>query len=148
MPILFLMATWITRYEQHAHLHGVSILGLGILYDMDLAQKKCVACEGGAVPLTRMEAEAMLTHVSGWALAEDAKSISRSYRFNDFAQALSFANKIGDIAQQEGHHPDMCVSWGKLKVDLSTHAIGGLSENDFILAAKIDRVSEPSSRVV
>ncbi len=104
----------------------------------DLTQKKCVPCEGGMAPLTKMEAEAMLTHTPGWMLSDDTKTISRTYRFKNFAESLAFANKIGALAEQEGPHPDLRVSWGKLTVELSTHAIGGLSENDFILAAKIE----------
>jgi len=80
----------------------------------------------------------MMKEVPGWKLADDALSISRDFTFKNFADALAFANKIGAIAEEEGHHPDLTVSWGKVGVHLSTHAIGGLSENDFILAAKVD----------
>lgn len=108
----------------------------------DLAAMKCVACEGGVPTLTRGDAEAFLTHTPSWKLSEDAKSISHEFPFKDFKSALSFANKIGEIAEEEGHHPDLTVSWGKVGVHLTTHAIGGLSENDFILAAKIDRLEK------
>ncbi|OGG53499.1 hypothetical protein A3H16_03740 [Candidatus Kaiserbacteria bacterium RIFCSPLOWO2_12_FULL_53_8] len=107
---------------------------------VDLAQKKCVACEGGAQPMTPMEATAMLGHVSGWELSHDKKSISKRFKFKDFARALAFTNAIGAIAESEGHHPDLTLGWGKVGVELTTHAIGGLSENDFILAAKIDAI--------
>lgn len=107
---------------------------------MDLAQKKCVACEGGVAPLTRMEAEAMLTHTPEWTLSADTKSIARDYRFKNFAEALAFVNAVGAIAEIEGHHPGIELGWGKVRTILSTHAIAGLSENDFILAAKIDRI--------
>jgi len=106
----------------------------------DLAQKHCVPCEGGVFPLARQESEPLLSKVKGWKLAGDALSISKEFSFKDFAQALAFADKIGAIAEEEGHHPDLSVSWGKVGVELSTHAIGGLSENDFILAAKIDNI--------
>ncbi len=105
---------------------------------MDLSQKHCVPCEGGVFPLARQESEPMMKEVPGWKLADDALSISRDFTFKNFADALAFANKIGAIAEEEGHHPDLTVSWGKVGVHLSTHAIGGLSENDFILAAKVD----------
>ena len=107
---------------------------------MDLAQKKCVACEGDAVPMTTMEAETMLTHGKDWSLAPDAKKIAKQFKFKNFKAAMEFANKISDIAEAEGHHPDLSIGWGRVGVELSTHAIGGLSENDFILAAKIDKI--------
>jgi len=103
-----------------------------------LTQKKCVACEGGAVPLNRIEAEVLLKQISGWNLSEDGKIISRDFKFKNFVEAMDFANKITTIAESEGHHPDLLVSWGRVVVSLTTHAIRGLSENDFILAAKID----------
>ncbi len=108
---------------------------------MDLAQKKCVPCEGGAEPLTEMEAKAMLTHTPTWKLSDDIKKISKEFKVKDFVAAMDFANKITPIAESEGHHPDLTVSWGKVKVELTTHAIHGLSENDFILAAKIDLIA-------
>ena len=88
--------------------------------------------------MTPMEATALLTHLSGWALARDFKNISKQFKFRDFVGAMEFANKITPIAESEGHHPDLYIGWGKVRVELTTHAIGGLSENDFILAAKID----------
>ncbi len=106
----------------------------------DLAEKKCVPCEGGAEPLTRAEAEKFLHEVKGWMLWPDGKTISKSLRFKDFAAAFAFATKVAAIAEEEGHHPDLLISWGRVEVELSTHSIGGLSENDFILAAKIDRI--------
>ncbi|HEY4526813.1 MAG TPA: 4a-hydroxytetrahydrobiopterin dehydratase [Candidatus Paceibacterota bacterium] len=107
----------------------------------DLAQKKCVACEGMVDPFVREEAVVLLKQVDNWTLSDDAKSISKEFTFKNFADALSFANKIGAIAEDEGHHPDLTVAWGKVGVSLTTHAIKGLSENDFILAAKIDALS-------
>ena len=103
-----------------------------------LAQKRCVPCEGGTVPLFRPKAEELLKELSGWELASDAKSISKKYLFKNFSQAIAFANKVAVVADEENHHPDLHIYWGKAIVQLSTHAIGGLSENDFILAAKID----------
>lgn len=83
----------------------------------------------------------MLTHVNEWSLASDVKRISKQFKFKNFLDAMSFANKITPIAEAEGHHPDLLVGWGKVGVELSTHSIGGLSENDFILAAKIDAIA-------
>jgi 4a-hydroxytetrahydrobiopterin dehydratase len=108
---------------------------------MSLADKKCVACEGGAAPLNRIEAEVLLRKVKDWTLSDDGKTISKRFTFKNFADALAFANRIGAIAESEGHHPDLTVGWGKVEVTLTTHAIRGLSENDFILAAKIDAIS-------
>jgi 4a-hydroxytetrahydrobiopterin dehydratase len=107
---------------------------------MDLAQKKCVACEGGMPPLNRIEAEVLLKQVAGWTLSGDARWLSKEFKFKNFKEAMVFANTITDIAESEGHHPDLQVSWGKVVVELTTHAIKGLSENDFILAAKIDKI--------
>lgn len=108
---------------------------------MTLAEKQCVPCEGGTSPLTAEEVANLKVQVPNWAVADDVKSISRTFNFKNFVEAMHFGNQITSIAEAEGHHPDLHVSWGKVKVDLTTHAIGGLSENDFILAAKIDQVS-------
>lgn len=110
-----------------------------------LLQKKCIACEGGAFALSRTEAEVLLRQVSGWKLSDDAKRISREFPFPDFKSALDFVNRVGAIAEEEGHHPDIFLSWGKVRVELWTHAVGGLSENDFILAAKIDPLLSSAS---
>lgn len=105
---------------------------------MDLSQKHCVPCEGGATPLLRQEAEELLGQIAGWQLSEDGTKISKTFTFKNFVLAMEFANTITPIAEAEGHHPDLFIAWGKVTVELSTHAIGGLSENDFILATKID----------
>ncbi len=107
---------------------------------MDLTQKRCVACEGGVQPMTPMEAEAMSKHISGWTVAREAKKISKTFTFKNYVEAMDFANKITPIAEAEGHHPDLSIGWGRVEVELTTHAIQGLSENDFILAAKIDAI--------
>lgn len=108
---------------------------------MDLAQKRCVACESGTMPLFRQDAEEFLKQITGWTLAPDARKISKQFKFKNFLEAIAFANKITPIAEAEGHHPDLSIGWGRVGVELTTHAIGGLSENDFILAAKIDRIA-------
>ena len=107
---------------------------------MDLAEKKCVACEGSMPPFARAEAEVLLKQIKDWTLSGDARWISKEFKFKDFKEAMGFTNKISDIAESEGHHPDLQISWGKVVVELTTHAIHGLSENDFILAAKIDKI--------
>lgn len=108
---------------------------------MDLASKKCVPCEGGDPPLSRDEAENLLKQVADWELVDDGMlKIKKSYKFKDFKEALNFVNNIGKIAEVEGHHPNICFTWGKVDINLWTHAVGGLSENDFILAAKINKI--------
>ena len=105
----------------------------------DLKQKKCVPCEGGATPLTPDEYGAFLrTELTDWNVVEE-KKIEKDYTCKNFQQALDFVSKVGQIAEQEGHHPDIFLhDWNHVKLTLWTHAIGGLSENDFILASKID----------
>lgn len=85
------------------------------------------------------EAEALLEKVEGWKLKEN--KIRKVYRFKDFKESMRFVNKVADLAEEEGHHPDILVSWNKVTLTLTTHAIGGLSRNDFILAAKIDKIT-------
>jgi 4a-hydroxytetrahydrobiopterin dehydratase len=106
----------------------------------ELTQKKCVACEGGTAPLNKDESKVLLKQLQGWTLSGDAKWLSKDFKFKDFKEALTCVDKIGAIAESEEHHPDIQLSWGKVSVELTTHAIGGLSENDFILAAKIDEL--------
>ena len=108
---------------------------------MDLTNQKCVPCEGGTKPLTREEIKPYLENVKGWTVKDDGKKIEKKFKFKDFKEALAFVNQIGEIAEEEGHHPDIELGYGKVEIELSTHAIGGLSVNDFILAAKIDRIS-------
>jgi 4a-hydroxytetrahydrobiopterin dehydratase len=107
-----------------------------------LTEQKCVPCEGGTAPIVSADARALLERLHGWTLASDALSISKSYTFPDFKATIGFVNKVAAIAEEEGHHPDLAVSYGSVKVDLSTHAIKGLSINDFILAAKIDAIGK------
>ena len=107
----------------------------------DFSQQHCVPCEGGTAPLSRTDAEETMKHVHGWVLVSDGKTIFRDFEFKDFKEAMVFVNKVADIAESEGHHPDISIWWNKVKLELSTHAIGGLSTNDFILAAKINSFS-------
>jgi 4a-hydroxytetrahydrobiopterin dehydratase len=106
----------------------------------DLTQKHCVPCEGGALPLMRDESARLLEQTPDWTIAPDGLSLSRTFTFKNFVDAMAFANQITPIAEAEGHHPDLSIGWGKVSVVLMTHAIGGLSENDFILAAKINEI--------
>ncbi len=106
----------------------------------NLSAGHCVPCEGGTLPIDKISAEVLIKNISGWMLSDDAKTISKEFKFPDFKTALEFTNKVGAIAESEGHHPDISLGWGNVKISLSTHAIDGLSGNDFILAAKIDEI--------
>lgn len=106
----------------------------------ELHQKRCIPCEGNVPPLTKEEAENLLSQVDGWELSPEGTSIWKSYTFKDFAQTMKFVDGIAKVAEEEGHHPDLHISYDSLEIELSTHAIGGLSENDFILASKVDRI--------
>jgi 4a-hydroxytetrahydrobiopterin dehydratase len=106
---------------------------------IDLSSKKCKPCEGGTPPLATEEANKLLAQISGWELLEGIK-IKKEFKFKDFLAAMEFVNNVANIANQENHHPAILISYNKVKITSSTHAIGGLSENDFILAAKIDKL--------
>lgn len=104
----------------------------------DLLKKKCGPCEKKTKPFEKTEAEDYLAQVEGWVLNEEGTQISKEFKFADFIGAINFVNLVADLAEMEGHHPDIHVFYNKVRLDLSTHAIKGLSENDFILAAKIN----------
>jgi len=103
----------------------------------DLASKTCVPCRGGVPPVKGPELDALLKQVSGWSVLNE-HHLTKAYKFPDFRQALAFVNRVGEIAEQQGHHPDIFLAWGKAEITLWTHAIDGLTESDFIMAAKID----------
>ena len=105
----------------------------------ELTQQRCVPCEGGVQPLSMPDAEALMKQLSAdWRLAADGKSIRGEWKFKNFYHAMSFANAAAHVANTEDHHPDMEVGYGYCRLKYNTHAIGGLSENDFICAAKTD----------
>ena len=104
----------------------------------ELAKKRCAPCEGGTNPLPREEVEKYAPETPGWILNENAKSIGREFKFRNFMDAMEFVSQVADIAEGENHHPDIHIFYNRVKLELSTHAIEGLSENDFILAAKIN----------
>jgi 4a-hydroxytetrahydrobiopterin dehydratase len=107
----------------------------------ELTQKKCVPCEGGVAKYSREEAEEQLKKLSGWKLSEDGQRIRKDWKVKNFVAGMSFFEKVAELAEAEQHHPDLHL-WGykNLWIEIWTHAIGGLSENDFILAAKIDEL--------
>lgn len=106
---------------------------------MSLTAKKCIPCEG-ANPLPTEYLAPLMKQVPQWSLSADGKWINRKFAFRNFANALAFVNKVGELAEEEGHHPDIELGWGYANVKLQTHAAGGLHENDFIMAAKIDEI--------
>jgi 4a-hydroxytetrahydrobiopterin dehydratase len=105
----------------------------------DLASKQCVPCRGGVPPLSGRELEKLTEQVPHWRVV-NAHHITRVFTFPDFRQALDFVNKVGELAEQQGHHPDIMLTWGKAEITTWTHKINGLTESDFILAAKIDQL--------
>jgi 4a-hydroxytetrahydrobiopterin dehydratase len=111
----------------------------------NLADKTCVPCKGGTPPVKGAELEELLRQAPQWN-AIDEHHIVRTFAFPDFRQALAFVNGVGEIAEQQGHHPDILLTWGKAEIKLWTHKIDGLSESDFIMAAKINRLFEDKKR--
>jgi 4a-hydroxytetrahydrobiopterin dehydratase len=105
---------------------------------MDYASKRCVPCEGGVPALSPAQVDEALRSLDGWDAREGKTRLHKHYRFKDFVEAMRFVNAIADVAEAEGHHPDFTVHYNTVDVTLWTHAVGGLSENDFIVAAKID----------
>lgn len=110
---------------------------------MPLADRRCVPCEGGVAPLTAERVAPLLAQLDGWRLeeADGHQQLVKSFRTRDFIGAVEFVNRLTPIAEAEGHHPDLLVTWGRVRVQLWTHVAGGLTENDFVLAAKLDQVA-------
>lgn len=106
---------------------------------MDLSQKKCIPCEAGTPPLEETKINELLQQIPTWALKEG--HLYKKFKFKNFTEAMKFVNSVADIAEQEQHHPDFCVHYNRVEIELWTHAIKGLSENDFILASKIDKIN-------
>tara|TARA_Y100000748_G_C15308086_1_gene415045 strand:- start:359 stop:697 length:339 start_codon:yes stop_codon:yes gene_type:complete len=110
----------------------------------DLANKKCIPCDGGIPSFNSEEIHKYLKKVDGWDVkSEDNETyfLIKKFNFEDFSKSIDFVNKVGEIAETEGHHPDIWFGWGYAKIKIFTHAINGLHESDFILAAKIDKIS-------
>ena len=105
---------------------------------MELTKKKCTPCEGGVPPLTIEQVQNYLRNVNGWTLNNNC--IEKEYRFKTYLEGLNFVYSVGKLAEDEGHHPDIFLGYKKVRIILTTHAIGNLSENDFILATKIDEI--------
>jgi 4a-hydroxytetrahydrobiopterin dehydratase len=109
---------------------------------MNLSDRTCVPCRGGVPPMERAAAEGLLEQLNdGWQLQENGHMLlEKTYRFKDFAEALAFVNRIGALAEEQGHHPDLFLAWGRVRLEIWTHKIKGLTESDFIFAAKCDRL--------
>ncbi len=105
----------------------------------ELAAKTCVPCRGGVPPLKGEELTKLLAQLDGWNVVQE-HHLEKSYHFPDFRTALEFTNKVGQLAEEQGHHPDIYLAWGKVQIQIWTHKIDGLTESDFILAAKIDQL--------
>jgi len=109
----------------------------------DLLKKKCVPCEGGVLPFDISEIHKYQKKVDGWNIIKNEKKnffLNKKFNFENFLESQEFVNKVGKISEEEGHHPDILFGWGYAEIKIITHAIEGLSENDFILAAKIDQI--------
>ena len=114
----------------------------------NLKDKKCVPCEGGVIPFDISEIHKYQKKVDGWDILQDIKKkffLNKRFNFNNFIESQEFINKVGEISEDEGHHPDISFGWGYAEIKITTHAIEGLSENDFILAAKIDQLANAES---
>lgn len=108
---------------------------------MDLSQKKCVPCEAGTPPMAKSEAEQLHAQVSDWQLLdENILKLQKKFKFKNFKESMQFVNNVADLAESEGHHPDIAINWNRVTLTIFTHAIKGLSGNDFILAAKINKL--------
>jgi len=104
-----------------------------------LAEKTCVPCRGGVPPLRGEALQTLARQVEGWTVI-DEHHLTKNFKFSDFRSALAFVNKVGGLAEEQGHHPDIFLAWGKVDITIWTHKINGLTESDFILAAKIDKL--------
>ncbi len=106
----------------------------------DLAGKQCIPCKGGVPPLRGAELDALLEQLGGGWQVVDEHHLAKDYRFPDFVGALAFTNRVGGMAEEQQHHPDIHLSWGRVRVEIWTHKIDGLTESDFVFAAKADRL--------
>ena len=104
-----------------------------------LSQKECVPCRGGVPPLKSEEIAKLLPELSGWEVVNE-HHLKKHYKFENFRESLAFVNRVGELAEEQGHHPDFCFGWGTAEITIWTHKIDGLTESDFILAAKIDKL--------
>lgn len=136
VPVIFVDGVEAFRHRVDAKAFADYVRGPRV--QSALSNEKCVPCRGGVPPLKGEELQALAAQLdNGWNVV-DEHHLEKEYRFRDFVQALAFTNEVGAIAEQEGHHPDIHLAWGKVRITIWTHAIDGLTRSDFILAAKID----------
>ena len=133
----------VRRGEACLALVGAAAVVLASMAELPLAERHCVPCERGTPPMPADQAGALLLGLQGWEIehSDGHDQLAKAYRFPDFVRAVEFVNRITPVAEAEGHHPDLLVTWGRVRVQLWTHAARGLTENDFVLAAKIDRLT-------
>ena len=105
----------------------------------ELAERQCVPCRGGVPPLTAEQIQPLIAELQSWQVI-NGHHLQKAYRFKNFRETLDFVNRVGELAEEQGHHPDICFGWGKADITIWTHKIDGLTESDFVLAAKIDRL--------
>ena len=133
----------VERLVANEKVEGSSPFARSIIIMSDLADKKCIPCEGNIPPFDKSEIHKYLKKVDGWNVKSDKDEnyyLTKEFSFKNFKESQQFINKVGDIAEKENHHPDISFGWGYCRVKIFTHAIKGLAESDFILAAKIDKI--------
>ena len=133
----------VERLVANEKVEGSTPFARSIKIMSDLANKKCVPCEGNIPPFNVNEIHEYLKKVDGWEVLEDKIDgfhLIKNFKFENFLESQSFVNKVGEISEKEGHHPDIAFGWGYAKIKIFTHAIQGLAESDFILAAKVDKI--------
>ena len=108
--------------------------------NLNLSEKKCLSCLGEQAAFDKTTSQKYLQQINDWKISDDMKWIFKEFRFKNFADTLALVNRVGEIAEEEGHHPNIDFTWGKCKISIQTHKIDGLCESDFILAAKIDKI--------
>ena len=134
----------VERLVANEKVEGSTPFARSIYFMTDLTQKKCIPCEGGVIPFDISEIHKYQKKVDGWELAKDKTEIyflEKEFKFKNFLESQNFVIKVGEIAEREGHHPDISFGWGYAKIKIFTHAIKGLAESDFVLAAKIDKIN-------
>ena len=133
----------VERLVANEKVEGSTPFARSKIHMSDLINKKCVPCEGGLLPFDTSEIHKYQKKVDGWDISKDENKIfflNKKFKFKNFLDSQNFINKVGEISEDEGHHPDLLFGWGYAEIKITTHAIEGLSENDFILAAKIDKL--------
>lgn len=113
---------------------------------INLTAKKCTPCQGGVPPMSCDVAEEHLNEVPGWELLDNASKLKRTFKFDNFVDAMRLAQRVGELCETEGHHPDLTIGWGYCRVEFQTHKISGLHENDFIMAAKVNQLAKPMNK--